>query len=103
MYEDSSQEIHTLSFPLTLDVQEPMMDFEGELDFADAPTEGKHSVWLFVIPGILVLAGASGWFYLKKRRSHKKADETNLDWNDWEDETDAQGWNSSENPEETKP
>lgn len=102
-YEDSSQEIHTLTFPLTLDVQEPMMDFEGELDFADAPTEGKHSVWLFVIPGILVLAGAGGWFYLKKRRSHKKADETNLDWNDWEDETDAQGWNSSENPEETKP
>ena len=102
-YEDSSQEVHTLTFPLTLDVQEPMMDFEGELDSADAPTQGKLSVWLFVIPGILVLAGAGGWFYLKKRRSGKKADETNLDWNDWEDETDAQGWNASENPEETKP
>ena len=56
-----------------------------------------------MVPMLLVLAGAGGWFYLKKRRSHKRADETNLDWNDWEDETDAQGWNSSENPEETKP
>lgn len=102
-YEDSSQEIHTLTFPLTLDVQEQMMDFEGELDLVDAPAEGKLSVWLFVIPGILVLAAAGGWVYLKKRRSGKKEDKTDLDWNDWENEEDQGEWNSSENPEETKP
>ncbi len=28
---------------------------------------------------------------------------TDLDWNDWENEEDQGEWNSSENPEETKP
>ena len=83
-YENANQELQTREFPLTLQVQEPVIDDLGE----DIPMEEPASFpWLWVCLGGGAAAAAVVLMQVHKRKKAAALDSTQ-DWDNWE-ETDT--------------
>lgn len=84
-YEDAGQEIHTLTFPLSLEVQDsPMYDGE-DMDFmAEEPKTGP-GVWPFAAIGVVLLAGSITVVLLRRRKARMSAQmNTEENWDEWD-------------------
>ena len=87
-YEDANQEIHTRSFPLTLQVQEAVMESFDDLEIP--PEEpGGLGPWLWVGGGALLVALGLGWLRLRRKRKAAQAVAAlpagEESWDDWEE------------------
>ena len=85
-YEDGNQEVHTLTFPLKLEVQEAL---DLSFDDMDLPEQEKKPPVLLLIPAGLILAGAgAGLFFLHRKKSlaaaapQEGADDS---WDEWDE------------------
>lgn len=102
-YEDGNQEIHTLTFPLKLEVQAAQeMDFD-EMDFAQE--KPKPPILLLSLLGVGLLAALVGSFFLiRQKKSGSSAQEPGLeedDWEEWEDQDSFdQSFSQEKGPEE---
>lgn len=85
-YENANQELQTREFPLTLQVQEPVIDDLGE----DIPMEEPASFpWLWVCLGGGAAAAAAAVVLMQVRKRKKAAAlDSTQDWDNWE-ETDT--------------
>ena len=85
-YENANQELQTREFPLTLQVQEPVIDDLGE----DIPMEEPASFpWLWVCLGGGAAAAAAAVVLMQVRKRKKAAAlDAAQDWDNWE-ETDT--------------
>lgn len=97
-YEDANQQVHTLEFPVTLNVQEMMeepMDFDPEL--AGEETGGGAKPWIFIAGGcgLLVLL-ALGFGLLKKRKKKNAVAAPDADWDAWSDDTPSEAAGDTE-------
>lgn len=83
-YEDAGQEVHTLTFPLSLEVQDlPMYDGE-DMDFiAEEPRTGP-GVWPFVAVGAVLLAGSVAIVLLRRRKARKAQLTPEDSWDGWD-------------------
>lgn len=85
-YENANQELQTREFPLTLQVQEPVIDDLGE----DIPMEEPASfpwLWICLGGGAAAAAAAVVLMQVRKRKKAAALDSTQ-DWDNWE-ETDT--------------
>ena len=85
-YENANQELQTREFPLTLQVQEPVIDDLGE----DIPMEEPASFpWLWVCLGGGAAAAAAAVVLMQVHKRKKAASlDSTQDWDNWE-ETDT--------------
>lgn len=85
-YEDGNQEVHTLTFPLKLEVQEAM---DLSFDDMDLPDQEKKPPVFLLIPAGLILAGAGGWFFFLHRKKSLAAaapqEEADDSWDEWDE------------------
>ena len=83
-YEDAGQEIHTLTFPLSLDVQDsPVMEGDDMDYLAEEPKSGP-GVWPFAAAGAVLLAGAIVFLLLRRRKARKAQLNPEETWEEWD-------------------
>ncbi len=96
-YEDANQMVHTKTFPLTLEVQDPPEELPEDFEPMDAEEEGGIGVWPFLLGG----AGLAGLIIVLRIRHKKKhaalaAASSDADWEQWDEVADAAGDASDE-------
>ena len=83
-YEDAGQEIHTLTFPLSLDVQDsPVMEGDDMDYLAEEPKSGP-GVWPFAAAGAVLLTGAIVFLLLRRRKARKAQLNPEETWEEWD-------------------
>ena len=103
-YEDANQTLRTLTFPVSMDVQEELdLDLDGDELMAEEPSQGP-GIWIWLAGGAAVLLIGAGVYRL---RAGKKAQETGIgsspddNWDDWNDLDDPdENAADSANPED---
>jgi len=83
-YEDANGELQTREFPVTLMVEEPMLDFDGEgEEFMPEPAPSKWKTALWIAGGALALGLVVLFAVLRiRKRKAEKKNEYAFDWDE---------------------
>lgn len=106
-YEDANQTLRTLTFPVTLEVQEA---FDADLELDDLPDEEPQSgfgLWFWLAGGAAVVLIGGGVIWMRRRKNAARTELSHAsdeNWDDWDDlqepsETES-GSNNSEDDAE---
>lgn len=89
-YEDANQMVHTKTFPLTLEVQDPPEELPEDFEPMEEEEAGGIGIWPFLLGG----AGLAGLIVVLRIRHKKKqaaltAVSSDADWDRWDEVADA--------------
>ena len=103
-YEDANQTLRTLSFPVTLEVQEA---FDADLELDDLPDEEPQSgfgLWFWLAGGTAVVLIGGGVIWMRRRKNAAQTELSHAsdeNWDDWDDlQEPSETESGSNNPED---
>ena len=103
-YEDANQTLRTLSFPVTLEVQEA---FDADLELDDLPDEEPQSgfgLWFWLAGGAAVVLIGGGVIWMRRRKNAARTELSHAsdeNWDDWDDlQEPSETESGSNNPED---
>lgn len=103
-YEDANQTLRTLTFPVTLEVQEA---FDADLELDDLPDEEPQSgfgLWFWLAGGAAVVLIGGGVIWMRRRKNAAQTELSHAsdeNWDDWDDlQEPSETESGSNNPED---
>lgn len=103
-YEDANQTLRTLTFPVTLEVQEA---FDADLELNDLPDEEPQSgfgLWFWLAGGAAVVLIGGGVIWMRRRKNTAQTELSHAsdeNWDDWDDlQEPSETESGSNNPED---